>query len=185
MKILGIDPGSLNTGYGVINFSNHNFELITAGRITNNSSHCLTERFNRIYSKITEIIAETQPEVMAIENVIYCNNTKIAIKLGEARGVAILAASQSNIPIAEYSPKRIKQAVVGNGNASKQQVQGMITHILGISSTLSPDAADALAAAICYINDNKLHPVRGRHAKDAATTALRQSASNGVKMARI
>jgi len=152
MRVLGIDPGSLHTGYGVVEGNRSCYKLIACGQINNKNNDKSTTRYSKIYTSLREIIKKTQPEIITLENVIYCNNSKIAIKLGEARGVAILAASEAQIPIAEYSPKRIKQAVVGNGNASKQQVQGMIQHLLSLNEPPSTDAADALAAAICHIN---------------------------------
>lgn len=153
MRVLGIDPGSLHTGYGVIDGDRRQYQLIAFGRINNSTKDNTVKRYGKIYKELKNIIKKTQPEIIVLENVIYCNNSKVAIKLGEARGVAILTASESSLPIAEYSPKRIKQAAVGNGNASKQQVQGMIQQLLGIKEQLSPDAADALAAAICHINN--------------------------------
>lgn len=152
MRVLGIDPGSLNTGYGVVDGDRKGIRLITAGCITNASRDRIEKRFNKIHAELKIIIQETHPEITALENVIFCNNSKIAIKLGEARGVAILTSVEFGIPITEYSPKKIKQAVVGNGNASKQQVQGMIKHLLQLNDTPPPDAADALAIAICHLN---------------------------------
>lgn len=152
MRVLGIDPGSLNTGYGVVDDSGNKIRLITSGCITNTNRDKIEKRFNKIYSVLKNVIHETHPEITALENVIFCNNTKIAIKLGEARGVAILTSVESGIPITEYSPKKIKQAVVGNGNASKQQVQGMVKHLLDLNETPPPDVADALAVAICHLN---------------------------------
>lgn len=155
MKVLGIDPGLLNTGYGVVEDNGNGIKLITAGCITNKSKDKIDKRFSKIYNGLKNIIREANPEVVALENVIFCNNTKIAIKLGEARGVAILTAVESGIPIAEYAPKKIKQAVVGRGNASKQQVQGMVKQLLGLKELPSPDVADALAVAICHLNQEK------------------------------
>lgn len=154
MRVLGIDPGSLNTGYGVIEDNGNGFRLISAGCITNTTRDKIDKRFNKIYSGLKGIIQETHPEIVSLENVIYCNNTKIAIKLGEARGVAMLTAAEAGIPITEYAPKKIKQAVVGHGSASKQQVQGMVTHLLGLKEIPPPDVADALAVAICHLNQN-------------------------------
>lgn len=155
MRVLGIDPGSLNTGYGVVEDNGRGIKLITSGCITNTSRDRIDKRFNKIYTELKNIIRETKPEIVALENVIFCNNTKIAIKLGEARGVAILAAVESGVRITEYAPKRIKQAVVGRGNASKQQVQWMIKQLLGLKKLPQPDVADALAVAICHLNQNK------------------------------
>lgn len=157
MRILGIDPGSLNTGYGVIEDNGNGIRLILAGCVTNTTRDKIDKRFSKIYSELKEIIQKTQPEIVALENVIYCNNTKIAIKLGEARGVAILTAVEAGIPVTEYAPKKIKQAVVGHGSASKQQVQGMVRHLLGLKDTPPPDVADALAVAICHLNQANDH----------------------------
>lgn len=163
MRILGIDPGSLNTGYGVVEDNGSRINLITAGCITNTSRDKIDKRFSRIYNGLKKIIRETNPDIVALENVIFCNNTKIAIKLGEARGVAILTAVEAGIPITEYAPKRIKQAVVGRGSASKQQVQGMVKHLLGLENPPPPDVADALAVAICHLNRLSYDNFRKRH----------------------
>lgn len=155
MRVLGIDPGSLHTGYGVIENNGRQLNLIFSGCIHNSSKDSYTERYHRIYTELRKIIQQTSPDIAALENVIYCNNSRVAIKLGEARGVAILAAACSGIPIAEYAPKKIKQAAVGNGNASKIQVQNMIRHLLRMDKLPGPDTADALAAAVCHINNNR------------------------------
>jgi crossover junction endodeoxyribonuclease RuvC len=156
MRVLGIDPGSLHTGYGIVDLNCNEFLLIAAGCITNKVKDPFSIRYNRIFNELQKVISDTKPEVAALENVIYCNNTQVAIKLGEARGVAILALAKSNIPIKEYSPKKIKQAVVGNGNASKEQVQGMVQKLLKLNDVPYPDTADAIAAAICHLNNAKL-----------------------------
>jgi crossover junction endodeoxyribonuclease RuvC len=156
MRVLGIDPGSLHTGYGVIEENGNDLKLIAAGCITNKTKDRFDLRYNHIFSELQIVINDTHPTIAALENVIYCNNTQVAIKLGEARGVAILAAAKAGVPIREYSPKKIKQAVVGNGNASKEQVQGMIQKILRLNEVPFPDTADALAAAICHLNNAKL-----------------------------
>lgn len=154
MRVLGIDPGSLNTGYGVIEGNRNGYKLVSAGCITNKSSDKIDKRFSRIHSVLRDVIRNTQPEIAAFENVIFCNNTRIAIKLGEARGAAILTAVEAGIPITEYAPKKIKQAVVGRGSASKEQVQGMVKRLLGLREIPPPDTADALAVAICHLNQN-------------------------------
>jgi len=156
MKVLGIDPGSLHTGYGVIEESGNDLKIIAAGCITNKVKEPFDKRYHRIFSELQTVIENTKPEIAALENVIYCNNTQVAIKLGEARGVAILAAAKAGVEIREYSPKKIKQAVVGNGNASKEQVQAMIQRLLKLKEQPYPDTADALAAAICHLNSAKL-----------------------------
>lgn len=155
MRVLGIDPGSLHTGYGVVEENGAGLKIIAAGCITNSTKDRFEKRYNKIFSELKTVIQETSPDVTALENVIYCNNTKVAIKLGEARGAAILASAQSNVPVREYAPKKIKQAVVGNGNAPKEQVQGMVKRLLNLNIMPYPDTADALAAAICHLNQIK------------------------------
>lgn len=163
MRVLGIDPGSLHTGYGVIEDTGGELKIIAAGCVTNSVKDKFEKRYTKIFSELNRIIRETNPEIAALENVIYCNNTKVAIKLGEARGIAILAVSNNGLPIKEYSPKKIKQSAVGNGNASKEQVQGMIKHLLNLDNIPSPDTADALAAALCHINNKKYDYLSKRH----------------------
>lgn len=152
MRVLGIDPGSLNTGYSVIESNGIHLNPIAFGCISNKTKDEFSKRYNKIYTELKKIIQKTNPQIAALENVIYCNNSRVAIKLGEARGIAILAAASMGIPIAEYAPKKIKQAVVGFGSASKIQVQKMVKQLLGLTELPQPDTADAIAVAICHIN---------------------------------
>jgi crossover junction endodeoxyribonuclease RuvC len=154
MRVLGIDCGTEYTGFGVV-------ELATSGRL-----HCLTcgairlspreplpTRLNRIYSRLDELIREHQPDQIAIEDVFYALNVKSALKLGQVRGVAMLAAAAAGLEVAEYAPLSIKSAVVGYGRAEKQQVQHMVTRLLELAELPEPaDASDALAIAICHLH---------------------------------
>ena len=159
MRVLGIDPGSLKTGYGIVDKTANEIKLVACGCIINKTKDPFDRRYYKIFSELKKIIYELKPDIAALENVIYCNNSKVAIKLGESRGIAILSAAESNIPIAEYSPKSIKQATVGNGNASKYQIQTMIKQIFNLATVPQPDTADALAVAICHIN-NKMYNLK-------------------------
>jgi len=153
MRILGIDPGSLHTGFGVVEKNVNTLKVVDCGCITSLSKDNFEKRYSKIFAKLQQVILETKPDAVVLENVIFCNNSKVAIKLGEARGVSIVAAVLLGLPIKEFSPKKIKQAVVGNGNASKEQVQNMVQRILKLPELPQADTADALAAAICCIHE--------------------------------
>jgi len=154
MRVLGIDCGTEYTGYGVV-------EEISVGRLVCCSSGAVHLRardpmalkLQQIFSSLSAIISEHEPDVVAIEDVFYAVNVKSALKLGQVRGVAMLAASSAGLDVAEYSPLSIKSAVVGYGKAEKQQVQQMVMRLLSLPAPPQPpDAADALAIAICHIH---------------------------------
>lgn len=161
MVILGIDPGTKTTGYGVVKKSLTNQSLIgvTYGEIRIKRGEFLSVSLKKIYNGLIEIITEYAPDVMSIENIFYGKNVNSLIKLGQARGVAILAASQSNIPLYEYTPLEVKKAVVGYGKAEKTQVQHMVRVILSLQENPPLDASDALAIAICHSNFSKEVPI--------------------------
>lgn len=150
-RILGIDPGSRITGFGIIESSGRQLSYITSGciRIKDGS---LSERLQQIYDNLSEVIRKYNPTEAAIEQVFMAKNADSALKLGQARGVAIVAASSHALDVAEYSARQIKQAVVGHGGADKSQVQHMVTSLLKLSATPQADAADGLAVAICHCN---------------------------------
>lgn len=152
--ILGIDPGSRKTGFGVINTRGDQYDYIASG-VINVAKFEFAERLQRIFESIQEITEQYQPEVFCIEQVFMGKNANSALKLGQARGAAIVAAKLGGLGFAEYTPSEIKQAVVGTGAADKKQVQHMVTHILKLSATPQEDAADALAAAICYAHTQR------------------------------
>jgi crossover junction endodeoxyribonuclease RuvC len=154
MRVLGIDCGSEYTGYGVVE-QRQNRELICciSGAIRLKSRDAMAYKLQQIFTGLTAIIAEHQPDLVAIEDVFYALNVKSALKLGQVRGVAMLAASSCGLEVAEYSPLSIKSAVVGYGRADKQQVQQMVMRLLKLSVAPEPaDASDALAIAICHIH---------------------------------
>lgn len=147
--ILGIDPGSRLTGYGVVRQTGQKFEYIASGciRLTLND---IPDRLKQIFDGISEIIQQTQPDVFAIEQVFMAHNPDSALKLGQARGAAIVAAKNAGLEVFEYSARQVKQAVVGTGAADKTQVQHMIRTLLKLPGNPQADAADALAVAMCH-----------------------------------
>lgn len=154
MRVLGIDCGSEYTGYGVVEQSSGR-ELVccAAGVIKLKSREAMAARLQKIFAELTSIIAIHQPEIAAIEEVFYAVNVKSALKLGQVRGVAMLAASSCGLQVAEYAPLAIKSAVVGYGRAEKPQVQQMVMRLLKLPTVPEPaDIADALAIAICHIH---------------------------------
>lgn len=147
--ILGIDPGSRVTGYGVIRQEGRHLEYLGSGAIRTAADDMPT-RLKRIYAGITEIITQFQPDMFAIEQVFMAKNPDSALKLGQARGTAIVAAVNQDLPVFEYAARLVKQTVVGIGSADKVQVQEMVTRILQLSAKPQADAADALAIAITH-----------------------------------
>ncbi len=151
MRILGIDPGTLRTGFGVIEVQAGRFSTIEYGCITSSSKVSLPNRFVKIFKELLKVIETAKPDCVAIESIFYCKNPNTAFKLGEARGVAILAGAHQGLPIHEYEPRRIKQAVVGFGAAHKSQIKMMVTSLLKLKEIKGPeDITDALAVAICH-----------------------------------
>jgi crossover junction endodeoxyribonuclease RuvC len=175
MKILGIDPGSINCGYGLItkirdtshicgsisrkvdtkmgcvpNFSK--LQYLSSGRIVLSAKKLLHIRLRELYTSLVEVISEYKPDEIVIEKIFFAKGTKAALSLGHTRGVVLLAASLTGLSIYEYSALEVKKAVVGYGRADKNQVQKMVREILNIKHSLSPDSADALALAICHAN---------------------------------
>ena len=152
--ILGIDPGSLITGYGLINSSGRHIKFLACGCIRTGGGD-LPIRLHTIFNDLQQVVDLYQPHEMAIEKVFMARNPDSALKLGQARGAAITAVMAKNIAVFEYSANQVKQAVVGKGHADKKQVQHMIKILLNLSDTPQADAADALAIAICHANTRK------------------------------
>ena len=150
--ILGIDPGTAITGYGVVAKEGGSaVSLVECGVVRTSSGEVLAVRIREIYEAVAAVIARHAPSVVVVEEVFQGKNVQSALKLGHARGAILLAAALGDIPIAEYSPREIKKAVVGNGNATKDQVGFMVQQQLRLKSPPSPaDAADGVAAALCY-----------------------------------
>lgn len=154
MRVLGIDCGSVHTGFGVVEqLEDHRLLCCVSGAIKLKARDPMAAKLEKIFVELKQVIAEHEPEIVAIEEVFYAVNVKSALKLGQVRGVAMLAASSSGLQVAEYAPLAIKSAVVGYGRAEKQQVQEMVKRLLGLPLPPQPsDAADALAIAICHIH---------------------------------
>lgn len=154
MRVLGIDCGGAYTGYGVVEIdSRSQLCCIACGAIKLSPREALPLRLSRIFIQLGEIIAVHRPDQVAIEDVFYSLNVKSALKLGQVRGVAMLAAAVAGLQVAEYSPLTIKSSVVGYGRAEKQQVQHMVTRLLDLPAPPQPmDASDALAVAICHLH---------------------------------
>lgn len=151
MIILGIDPGLARCGYGVISEEKGQLYLLECGLIQTDSSLSEAERLREIYQKAIELIEGFNPNIVAVEQIFHGTNVMTASSVGQARGVILLAASNCEVPVSEYTPLQVKQAVAGYGNAGKQQVQYMVQALLHLSSPpKSDDAADALAVAICH-----------------------------------
>lgn len=151
MRIIGIDPGTGILGFGVVDFYKGKAKMVTAGVITTPAHTPIDERLEEIFDGLTEIIAETKPEVMSIEQLFFSRNVTTAISVAQARGVAMLTGRKARLPIAEYTPMQIKQTLTGYGKADKKQVQEMVRLHLGLKDVPKPDdCADALAAAITH-----------------------------------
>jgi crossover junction endodeoxyribonuclease RuvC len=151
VKIFGIDPGSDRTGYGCVETIRSRHRIIASGAITSPALTAFPQKLLRIYTKLSALLADHRPDCVAIESLFHAANVRSALKLGHARGVAVLAAVAAGLPVVEYTPAEVKQAVVGYGRAEKHQVQQMVKLMLGLAAPPTPhDAADALAIAICH-----------------------------------
>ncbi len=149
-RIIGIDPGSRYTGYGLVERRGSEFVHIASGRINATSGDDFASRLALIYRGLTTILGDHRADEAAIETVFTAHNVRSTIKLGQARGVALLALNHADLPIDEYSPSKVKKTVVGHGRATKQQVIDMIRMRLNLGGTIAEDAADALAIALCH-----------------------------------
>lgn len=149
IRILGIDPGSRATGFGVIDIEGSRAKCVTSGFVQVKGED-LASRLRVIFTAVSEIMQTYRPDEVAVESVFMHRNADSALKLGQARGAAICALAAESLPFSEYSPSQVKQAVVGQGNAAKTQVQHMVKALLKLPQTPQPDAADALAVALCH-----------------------------------
>lgn len=152
MLVLGIDPGLALTGYGILEESGNKFKLLECGCLRTPANTPQPERLMQIYNGVLEILQKHPVDVVAIEQLFFNTNVTTALSVGQARGVMILALAQQNIPIFEYTPLQVKQAVAGYGRADKVQVQRMVQSLLGLKEIIRPDdAADAVAICICHL----------------------------------
>jgi len=151
VRVFGIDPGSVRTGYGCVDTDGSRHQLVTCGALTAPPGAPLPARLHYIHDGLSRLLQASRPECVVVENLFHARNVKSALVLGHARGVAVLAAVRAGIPVVEYSPAEIKLAVVGYGRAEKMQLQQMVKLLLGLAKVPTPhDAADALAVAICH-----------------------------------
>ena len=159
MAVIGLDPGSAITGFGIIEeHADHSLEVIDYGVLRTGPELTVAERLQLLYEQLNALLVLHRPESGAVENLFFQRNVSTAITVGQARGVLLLALSQAGIPVAEYNPMEIKQAVAGYGRADKKQVQQMVKMLLGLEKIPRPDdAADALAVAICHIHSRKFN----------------------------
>lgn len=170
MKIFGIDPGSERTGFGCIESDGTRHRIVTCGAINARAAATFPDKLLTIHARLAALLTEHQPDCVAIENLFHAANVRSALKLGHARGVAMLAAVQAGVAVVEYTPAEIKRAVVGYGRAEKPQVQHMVQLILKLAAVPSPhDAADALAVAICHAHSAA--PVRAAAMQPARSKA--------------
>lgn len=169
IRILGIDPGSRITGFGVLDFSGSEAAYVISGTVRC-ADGAFPDRLATIFDSVQSIVAEYRPDVVAIESVFVHRNAGSALKLGHARSAAICATFGAGIPVFEYSPREIKQAIVGTGAGTKEQIQHMVTSLLGLQGDLSADAADALATALCHGHQRRLND---RLADTAGIASLR------------
>lgn len=153
--ILGIDPGTVKTGYGIVKIEGKQYSLLDCGCISPPAAFPLHERYCVIFDSISHILSLHSVGVMVVENQFVKKNIPSALKLSVAKGVAILAATKQRIPFFEYAPRQAKRAVVGHGNASKQQVQGMVRALFRLSQPIPEDAADAIALVMCHLHRMK------------------------------
>jgi crossover junction endodeoxyribonuclease RuvC len=156
MRVLGIDPGSRITGYGIVEQQGSRLVHVDNGAIFTDSAADFAGRLKQIFEGLSTVIAEYRPDQVAVENIFFSTNVQSALKLGQARGAAIVAAVHAGLPVAEYTALQVKQAVVGQGRAEKGQVQKMLKALLGLPEIAQADASDALAVAVCHINSHEL-----------------------------
>ncbi|HXG89450.1 MAG TPA: crossover junction endodeoxyribonuclease RuvC [Vicinamibacterales bacterium] len=184
MRVFGIDPGSVRTGYGCVDSDGRRHRMVLCGAVRAGDAGGFPDRLAVIHRELARIIAECRPQCVAIENVFHAANAQSALKLGHARGVAMLAAVEAGVPVIEYTPAEVKRAVVGYGRAEKIQVQQMVKLLLGLDVVPSPhDAADALAVAICHLHAGKGQPLRvaGRGAQAPGHEILREGSAGAAK----
>jgi len=161
MRILGIDPGIAIVGYGVIDKEGNRYKTVAYDAVTTRAHTPLEERLEAVYNGINEIIKTYKPDAMSIEELFFNNNAKTALTVGQARGVIILAAVQNKLPVYEYTPLQVKQALTGYGRASKGQIQQMMKSMLGLAQIPKPDdVADALAIAVCHGNSMRFNSIK-------------------------
>jgi len=164
MRVLGIDPGTATTGYGVVEESGEGLRALAYGVVTTPPDLPLPQRLQAIYRELRRLVREWQPDAAAVEELYFNVNVRTAMSVGQARGVALLAMADEGLTVAEYGPGEVKQALTGYGGAEKRQMQEMVRMLLGLPSIPRPDdAADALAVAICHLHSVRLRALTTDH----------------------
>lgn len=167
-RILGIDPGSRQTGFGILDYESDAASYVASGAVDSTEGN-FPQRLRVIHRSVARLVADYQPDAVAIESVFVHRNAGSALKLGHARAAAICATFEGDVDVFEYAPREIKQAIVGTGAATKEQIQHMVKAMLHLDGELSPDAADALAAALCHGHQCRLQSHLAVHAAQAGT----------------
>ena len=187
MLVLGIDPGTANTGYGVVRSDRPGLAtLIECGVIRTRPRDPLPARLSEIYDGVTQLIARHRPDALSVEDVFYARNVRTTVVLGHARGVILLAGQQAQLAIHEFPPAAIKKAVVGSGGATKEQVQFMLTRLLRLKAVPQPsDAADGVAAALAYIMSSRLPTIAATPREAERVERVRRDAAVARAMARL
>jgi crossover junction endodeoxyribonuclease RuvC len=162
MRVLGIDPGSRITGYGIIESVGNRLVHVDNGAIFSDVKKVFSLRLYTIYRELTAVIERYRPEAVAVENIFFAKNVQSALKLGQARGAAIVAGVNAGLPVYEYSALQVKQAVVGHGKSAKVQVQQMLKVLLNLPEIAQEDASDALAVAVCHAHSYGMNALRSR-----------------------
>ncbi|MCR4405421.1 MAG: crossover junction endodeoxyribonuclease RuvC [Anaerolineae bacterium] len=157
MLVLGLDPGTAITGYGLVREVAGELSVVEYGAITTPAQLPEAERLLQIHRQLSALISQNKPAAMAVEKLFFSRNVRTAMAVGQARGVALLTAAQAGLPVYEYTPSEVKQAIAGYGGASKEQVQQMVQLLLGLKEAPQPDdAADAIAVAVCHLHSTRL-----------------------------
>ncbi|MGD1993739.1 MAG: crossover junction endodeoxyribonuclease RuvC [Anaerolineae bacterium] len=160
-RVLGIDPGTATTGYGVVEETEAGLQALTYGTVTTTPDLPMAKRLQVIHRELTQVAKDWQADVAAVEEIFFSVNVRTAMSVGQARGVAMLAMADAGLPVSEYSPSAVKQALTGYGRADKRQMQEMVRMLLGLSEIPRPDdAADALAVAVCHIHSATLRSLK-------------------------
>ena len=183
MRVLGLDPGSRRTGFGVVERSGNRLTCVTQGVVTPRAGLDLAGRLLAIADRVDAVIAETRPDAIVVEQAFYHENVRSTLVLGHVRGALLLAAARRGVAVHEYSPREIKMAVVGSGAASKDQVGFMIRRLLGLRGELAADAADALAGAVCHLQRTRL-TAPARAMSDAARRLEAMLTAKGERVIR-
>ena len=184
MRVIGVDPGSRSCGYGILESNNGDLKHVVSGAISPPQSYSLSKRLQVIYSSLSEIIQIHSPQYMSVEEMFFAKNAKSAIKLGQARGVAMLAGENAGLQIYEYAPTRVKLAVTGSGRAKKFEIMKMVSYVLGIDDFEKSDISDALAIALCHINISKYPDLTGLDIKPKSGRKRKRFTLNDITSKR-